>query len=141
MKNTVFFFMFVMLLAGCKNKAGRQEQEQDLTSHPGKMVYDRYCLACHQTDGSGVPGLYPPLKKADWKALDDERLINIVLQGISGEIEVDGMVYNGQMPSHQFLSDQQIADVLTYLRIEYGDIDEAVTPVEVTSLRTPAQSN
>lgn len=141
MKNAVFIIMIVMLFAGCKNKAGRQTQEQDLASHPGKMVYDRYCLACHQTDGSGVPGMYPPLKKADWKALDNERLIHILLQGVSGEIEVDGMVYNGQMPAHQFLTDNQIADVLTFLRSEYGNIGEAITPAEVASLRDTIQGD
>lgn len=133
--------MFVMALAGCKNKGGKQLPEQSMTMHPGKVIYDRYCLACHQTDGSGVPGLYPPLRKADWKTLDSEKLINILLQGVSGEIEVDGMVYNGQMPAHQFLTDQQIADVLTYLRSEYGNIRTEITPVEVSSMRGTIQND
>jgi mono/diheme cytochrome c family protein len=139
MKKLMFFLMFVMAFAGCKHKGGKLLPEQSAAVHPGKVIYNTYCLACHQTDGSGVPGLYPPLRKADWEALDNEQLINILLQGVSGEIEVDGMVYNGQMPAHQYLTDEQIADVLTYLRSEYGKITNEITPAEVSSKRSTIQ--
>ena len=140
MRRILLFVIFLTVITGCKNKGGKHLQEQSLAIHPGKVVYDRYCLACHQVDGSGVPGMYPPLKKADWAALDDEKLIRILLQGVSGEIEVDGEVYNGQMPAHHFLTDQQVSNVLTYLRSQYGNISKQITPGEVGSIRNTIQN-
>jgi mono/diheme cytochrome c family protein len=101
----------------------------------GKKVYDQYCLACHQADGGGVPRMNPPLQKTDYVNGDKKRLINIVLKGLNDPIEINGEEYVNPMASHAHLSDQQIADVLTYIRNNFGNKATAVSPSEVKALR------
>ena len=105
----------------------------------GKKVYDTYCLACHQADGSGVPGLNPPLIKTKWVLGDKKTLINVLLKGMSEPIEVDGDEYNNVMASHAFLKDQEIADVLTYVRNSFGNKASVVTAAEVKVTRPKAK--
>lgn len=102
---------------------------------PGKMVYQQYCLSCHQADGSGVPGLNPPLRKTEWVLGDKTKLINVLLKGLQSA-EVEGEMYDNVMPAHEFLSDQQIADVLTYVRMNFGNQATAITPDEVKQARS-----
>jgi mono/diheme cytochrome c family protein len=101
----------------------------------GKAVYNKYCLACHQTNGSGVPGMYPPITRSDWVEGDKTRLIRIILNGLKGEITVTGQVYKTAMPDHQYLNDDQIAAVLTYVRSNFGNDADSVTAAEVTAIR------
>ncbi len=101
----------------------------------GKKVYETYCLACHQADGSGVPRLNPPLIKTSFVLGDKKMLIGIVLNGMDQEIEIDGDVYNNVMASHDFLKDQEIADVLTYVRNSFGNKASAISPAEVAAVR------
>jgi mono/diheme cytochrome c family protein len=101
----------------------------------GKKVYETYCLACHQADGTGVPRLNPPLVKTSFVLGEKKMLIGIILNGLDEEIEIDGDVYNNVMASHDFLKDQEIADVLTYVRNSFGNKASAVTPAEVAAVR------
>jgi len=101
----------------------------------GKKVYENYCLACHQADGTGVPRLNPPLVKTSYVLGDKKVLIGIVLNGLDEEIEIDGEVYSNVMASHDFLKDQEIADVLTYVRNSFGNKASAVSPEEVAKIR------
>jgi mono/diheme cytochrome c family protein len=102
----------------------------------GKKVYDTYCIACHQADGSGVPRMNPPLVKTSYVTGDKKKLVTIVLNGLKGgELEIDGNVYDSPMTPHDFLKDQEIADVLTYIRNSFGNKASAVTAAEVKSIR------
>ena len=101
----------------------------------GKQVYNTYCLSCHQADGKGVQRLNPPLLNTEYVSGDKKRLIGIILNGLDGEIEVDGETYNNVMASHDFLKDEQIADVLTYVRNSFGNKYSLVTPAEVKTVR------
>jgi mono/diheme cytochrome c family protein len=101
----------------------------------GKLVYEQTCLACHQADGSGVPRMNPPLIKTKWVLGDKNTLINIVLRGLNEEIEVEGETYHNAMPPHNFLTDQQIADVLTFVRNSFTNKASAVTVAEVKKAR------
>lgn len=101
----------------------------------GKKVYETYCLACHQADGTGVPRLNPPLVKTSFVLGDKKMLIGIVLNGLDEEIEIDGEVYNNVMASHDFLKDQEIADVLTFVRNSFGNKASAISPAEVAAVR------
>ncbi|MBC3785336.1 c-type cytochrome [Spirosoma utsteinense] len=101
---------------------------------PGQAIYQQYCLACHQADGSGVPNLNPPLRGTDWVLGDKNRLINVLLKGLQGE-EVEGEVYDNAMPAHDFLDNTQIADVLTYIRSNFTNKADAVTPDQVKAAR------
>jgi len=100
----------------------------------GKIVYESNCLACHQIDGSGVPQLNPPLIDTDYVKGDKTRLINVVLKGLQGA-EVDGQVYDNPMPPFDFLSDDEVAAVLTYVRSNFNNKASAVKKEEVTKVR------
>lgn len=108
----------------------------------GKQVYLEQCLACHQVDGLGVQGMNPPLAKAKQVLGDKAALIRIVLNGMQG-VQIDGEDYHGVMAPHPDLTDQQIADVLTYVRNSFGNKASAVTAAQVKTVRAsnkpPAQ--
>ncbi|MBS1603669.1 MAG: cytochrome c [Bacteroidetes bacterium] len=108
----------------------------------GKQVYLEQCLACHQVDGLGVQGMNPPLVKTKFVLGDKKALAKIVLTGMQG-VEVEGEEYHGVMAPHPDLTDQQIADVLTYVRNSWGNKASAVTAGEVKAVRAtntpPAQ--
>ncbi|MBD2703784.1 cytochrome c [Spirosoma sp. BT702] len=101
----------------------------------GQVIYEQHCLTCHQVNGSGVPNLNPPLRNTDWVNGDKNRLINVVLKGLQGQ-EIEGDMYDNAMPAHDFLTDPQIADVLTYIRSSFGNKAGAVTAEEVKATRS-----
>lgn len=103
----------------------------------GKKVYESTCLACHQADGLGVQRMNPPLVKTKWVLGNKKALSKIVLNGLKGgEIEIDGDSFHNPMPPQAtLLSDQQIADVLTYVRNNFGNKASAVLPSEVKAAR------
>lgn len=101
----------------------------------GKEVYTNVCLACHQADGSGVPNLNPPLIKTPWVLGSKPALVEMVLKGSQGKIEIDGDKFHNTMPSLSYLTDQQIADVLTFVRNSFGNKASLVTPAEVKAVR------
>ena len=102
----------------------------------GKTIYLSRCLACHQVDGGGVPRLNAPLDGASAViAADKTKLIRIVLKGYSDRVEIDGEYYSNNMAGHADLKDQQIADVLTYIRNSWSNKASAVTAAEVKTIR------
>jgi mono/diheme cytochrome c family protein len=100
----------------------------------GKIVYETNCLACHQADGSGVPQLTPGLANTDYIKGDKTRLINVVLKGLQG-VEVEGEMYDNPMPPFDFLSDEEVAAVLTYVRSNFSNKASAVKKEEVAQAR------
>jgi mono/diheme cytochrome c family protein len=104
------------------------------TKTPGQLIFEQNCLTCHQANGSGVPNLNPPLRGTDWVIGDKTRLINVLLKGLQGQ-EIEGDMYDNAMPAHDFLDDTQIADVLTYIRSNFGNKASAVTADEVKAVR------
>lgn len=101
----------------------------------GKVVYASYCLTCHQADGGGVPNLNPPLIQTSYVMGDKERLINVVLNGFAEHVDIDGESYSNNMPPLNALKDQQVADVLTYIRNNFGNRASAVSSAEVQKVR------
>lgn len=102
---------------------------------PGARVYNTNCVTCHQPEGQGVAGIYPPLTQTEWVNGDEGRLIRLVLNGVRGPIEVNGVQYNNVMTPHGFLSDDQIAAVLTYVRSNFGNTAGPVAPDDVAAVR------
>lgn len=100
----------------------------------GKGVYDKVCVACHQPTGQGIPSAFPPLAKSDYLNKDVNRAIKGVVKGLSGPITVNGKKFRGAMPA-QALSDQQIADALTYVYANWGNNKTVVTPAMVKAQR------
>jgi mono/diheme cytochrome c family protein len=107
---------------------------QPVATPPGAAIYKQYCLTCHQADGGGVPNLNPPLSGTDWVVGDKNRLIGVLLNGLQNA-EIEGETYDNVMPAHDFLTDQQIADVLTYIRTNFGNKAPAITAEEVKARR------
>ena len=101
---------------------------------PGKAVYTQNCLSCHQVDGLGVDGMNPPLSKTSYVLGDKPRLVGVLLNGLQGQ-DIDGERYNGVMAAQATLTDQQIADVLTYVRNSFGNKASAVKAAEVKAIR------
>jgi hypothetical protein len=101
----------------------------------GGALYNTYCGACHQFNGMGSPGRFPPLAGAEWVTGDKSRLIGVILNGLSGSIKVKGAPYDGVMPAHAFLKDSEIAAVLTYIRSNFGNQASSVSSNEVGALR------
>lgn len=100
----------------------------------GKNIYKQNCAACHQPDGQGIPSAFPPLAKSDFLMANKERSISIVLKGLSGEVVVNGNKFNSVMPA-MGLSDEDVANVLTFVRNSWGNKGDAVTPQEVKKQR------
>jgi len=94
------------------------------------------CVACHQTTGLGLPGVFPPLAGSEWVNGPAENLIRIQLRGLMGPITVAGKEYNSVMPPNATLTDGEIAEVLTYIRNEWGNKGSAVTADMVKALRS-----
>lgn len=102
----------------------------------GQQVYMQNCFACHLPNGEGLPGVFPPLAKADYMMADRERTIRIILKGMSGPVTVNGVEYNGVMPPQgDILTDEQVADVLTYVTNSWGNSAETFTVDEVRKVR------
>jgi mono/diheme cytochrome c family protein len=102
----------------------------------GGAVYTRICSACHQSNGQGISGAFPPLEGSDWLLKDPETPVRIVLHGLQGTIEVKGITYNNVMPEWgSKLSNEEIAAVLTHERKTWGNSGEEVTPEMVDKVR------
>jgi nitrite reductase (NO-forming) len=96
------------------------------------------CFVCHQPNGLGVGNQIPPLAKSDVLMSDKLGAVRGVLQGRSGQLTVNGKRYNGTMIPFPNLSDEQIADVVTYIRNSWGNSGDAVAASEVSKLRKAA---
>ncbi|WP_428329566.1 c-type cytochrome [Mucilaginibacter sp.] len=101
----------------------------------GKVVYTKICLSCHMANGGGVPMMNPPLINTSYVLGDKTKLIKIVLNGFNEDVEINGQTYSNAMTPHNDLKDQQIADVLTYVRKSFGNKASSVTAAEVKKVR------
>ncbi len=100
----------------------------------GKQAYMQTCFACHQGEGQGVPNAFPPLAKSDYLNADVDRAIGVVLNGLTGEITVNGQKYNSVM-TRQMLSSDEIANVLTYVYNSWGNSKKIVTKAMVDKVK------
>jgi len=102
---------------------------------PGERTFLTVCAACHQRTGQGIPNVFPPLASSDYLAGDSQRAIRVVLAGLNGPVTVNNQSFNGAMPPLANLTDQEVADVLTWVRSNLGNHAPAVTPAEVATVR------
>lgn len=101
----------------------------------GEEVYGNTCAACHQANGMGVPPAFPPLAGSVDFMGDPQNHARIIVHGLSGRIQVQGVEYNGAMPAQGMLSDQDIAAVATYERNSWGNEGSIVLPEDVRAVR------
>ncbi|NJD31638.1 MAG: c-type cytochrome, partial [Gammaproteobacteria bacterium] len=104
----------------------------------GKKVFESICQACHQADGKGLPGAFPPLAGSDYLLGDKDRAVGVVVNGLTGEVVVNGNKYNSVMPAMIQLSDKEIADALTYAMNSWGNNGGAVSNAQVAAVRAKA---
>ena len=100
----------------------------------GKRLFGTVCAVCHQSAGQGISGRFPPLAGSDFLNADKQRTIKIVIDGLQGELVVNGQKFNSAMPKFP-LSDQEIANVLTYVYSSMGNSGREITPDEVSAAR------
>jgi glucose/arabinose dehydrogenase len=102
----------------------------------GRILYGTYCASCHQGDGKGDNNRYPPLAGSDWVTGDKDKLIDVMLNGLQGEIKVNGNTWNGVMPAHGgYLDDHAIASIASYIRNGFGNRVSGVTSLDVDKVR------
>ncbi len=100
----------------------------------GKAIYIKNCAVCHQADGGGVQNMTPPLIKTSYVLGPKSKSINVLLKGLS-HTTIDGQPFQNVMPSFSYLSDKQIADVLTYVRNSFGNRAAAVKAIDVKNAK------
>lgn len=106
----------------------------------GAQIYTANCLACHQASGQGLPGVFPPLANSEWVNEEPATLIQIMLHGMTGAIEVAGTTYNGAMPAFGAqLSDAEIAAVTSHIRSQWGNNATAIEADAVAAARTASE--
>jgi nitrite reductase (NO-forming)/hydroxylamine reductase len=101
----------------------------------GEKVYKEQCIACHQPDGKGLPKAFPPLAASDYLLADPKRAVGIVVNGLTGAVRVNEETYNSVMPPFPQLSNQQVADVVTYVLNAWGNQGGTVTVADVNKVR------
>jgi mono/diheme cytochrome c family protein len=139
-----YFFIFSLILAPSflhaqgnhdGNHCAVVKSPFKLSMDSGKVVYIKQCLSCHQENGLGISDVNPPLN-GKIVAGDKKTLIEIIINGHATHEEINGKTYMNVMPPNPGIKDQQIADVLTYIRNSFGNKASSVKVPEVKSTRS-----
>ena len=124
----------VQQIAGAAQAATPTNLSKEERMKHGERIYASICLACHQATGQGIPLAFPPLAKSDFLMADKARSIDIVIKGLQGKVTVNGKDFNSVMPAVS-MNDEDVANVLTFVRNSWGNEGEMVTPAEVAARR------
>lgn len=122
-----FLYILSMIFVGCQS-AEELKHEQMVIN--GKELYEKHCANCHQKEGTGLADLYPPIAPSDFLK-DKKAVICLIKNGISGEMTVNGKVYNQTMPANQQLYDLDIAAIVTYIYDTWEHNPKTTTTDEV----------
>ena len=101
----------------------------------GAVLFKGTCSTCHQDSGAGLPNVFPPLGKSDYLLKDKQRAIQVILNGLSGPVKVNGAEYNSVMPPMSQLNDDEIANILTYVLNSWGNSDGTISSGDVAKVR------
>ncbi len=112
-----------------------QTRPPEIVMKKGKLIYEKECMSCHLQDEATLENKLPSLAKTEWVLGPKQRLIKIVLDGFEDSIAIDGNHYQDSMPPHAHLTDQEIADLLSYVRNSFGNRASAVAAREVKKVR------
>lgn len=145
----LFLTAFTLLLVSCggnktnETNTNTEQPTSMVTDAPspleqkikaGKTIYENVCKACHQADGKGLPKAFPPLAQSDYLEADINRAIAGVVNGLSGEITVNGVKYNQVMPKST-LNDEEIAAAFTYVLNQFGNKGGEINADQVKAQR------
>ena len=130
--------LVVCLLAGCSDAGSGVATVDDMHSvEPGEALFGVYCAACHQPDGRGPQEGIPSLAGSPWVAGSETRLVKIVLHGVRGPIEINGKIYDREMPAFgQILTDTEVVAMLSFVRRRYGGLNPPIAVATVGRIRT-----
>ena len=134
MKKSVVIALFgMMILMSC----GGSQETTGIKMDPlkrGKYIYEANCVSCHQATGAGAEGLYPPLKGSDYLLANKGNGVNAVVNGLRGEIKVNGVEYDLYMPPVN-IADEDVVHVLNYVRNSWGNKADSLTLEDVKKLK------
>ena len=101
----------------------------------GKALFAGTCSVCHQADGQGLPDVFPPLAKSDYFSADSSKLVDVVLNGLSGKVKVNGKDYDSVMPPMSQLNDDEVANIVTYVLNSFSNKGGQVSAPQVAAQR------
>ena len=133
-----FFLVFVVVMIFFASASAQTNNKLVVASAArGKTVYLQRCMVCHQADGGGVPKLNAPLDASTAvNGSDIAKLVKYIVKGLNDRIEIDGEFYANAMPAANDLKDQQLADVLTFVRSNWSNKAGPVTLTQVKQIRS-----
>ena len=114
-------------------ESGKLTREQQVEA--GRALYQGTCSVCHQANGEGLPDVFPPLAKSDYLTENPKRAIDVVLNGLSGPVTVNGKKYASVMPPMSQLNDDEVANILTYVLSSWGNSGPAISAADVSAHR------
>jgi mono/diheme cytochrome c family protein len=123
-----------LIIAGVSFFSFTQKFDLKASIDRGKGIYEGNCIACHMEKGEGLDGVFPPLAHSDYLKADKKRAAQQILYGASGEMTVNGTLYNGEMAAFD-LTDTEVSDVLNYINHSFGNKGYVTTPAEVKAVR------
>lgn len=112
-KTSVLVILFFSAFSLCA-----QDMKESMSR--GKELYLSECISCHMENGEGIMGAFPPLAKSDYLMADTDRAIKVILEGLSGEVVVNGQAYYGEMTPIEF-TDEEVADIMNYITNSWGN--------------------
>jgi mono/diheme cytochrome c family protein len=147
--NIQIICLVLLMLPGINNRSEQTKKNEVRTPRPvytaglnqpgnqsgGNKLFAENCLTCHQEDGKGVRGTFPPLAGNPKITGPSDELIKIVLSGLDGPIVVNETDYDQAMPPQNYLNDKQIADILTYIRNAWGNKASPINSIDVGKVR------
>ncbi|OEJ99024.1 hypothetical protein A8C32_07555 [Flavivirga aquatica] len=118
-KNKINTLLIIVVMFISVNTIAQGSLEE--SKKRGESIYTTNCVACHMANGEGITGAFPPLAKSDYLMENTKRAAKNIIEGVSGEMKVNGVSYYGAMVAYGALSDQEVADVLNYIRNSWGN--------------------
>ena len=144
----IIFLSVTFVACDNKDKAGKYDHLDQRTRirlkqylAAGKQLYSLHCANCHQLDGKGLARLYPPLLDSDYLKLNKKEVICGIRYGQKGEIFVNGVMYNQEMPGIPGISDLEIAEIATYIYTEFADTIQIITLNDVRAIMENCQGS
>jgi mono/diheme cytochrome c family protein len=134
MKYSISALLLVVLVVTFSAFQEKPKFDLKASMAKGKDVYTTYCQSCHMEQGEGIEDVYPPIAKSDYLMADKKRAIQQILYGATGPMKVNGKNYNGEMTGFD-LKDEEVSDLVNYIRNSFGNKGPAVMPDEVKAAR------
>ena len=145
MKTIVYSALALLVTAGLVSFTAPSNKLTEVTAFQdggkGKTIYAKTCVACHQANGQGIPNAFPPLAKSDYIAADKLRLAKVILHGLQGPVKVNGVDYNSIMPPMSQLTDDEVANISTYVLNSWGNPGGKISKEEAAEIRKTKPAN